>query len=43
VLAVAAEAGATVWLYMSWNITRLDLNPTVLTLAMLLPITSIFV
>src|SRR4051812_48692161 len=36
-------APLSIWLRRSWKITWLDLNPTVLTLAMLLPMVSIIV
>jgi hypothetical protein len=41
VSAFAPEAVCVVWYIMSLNLTEEDLNPTVFTFAMLLPITSI--
>jgi hypothetical protein len=38
---VGAEAPARVWLSVSWKTVALLLKPVVLTLAMLLPVTSI--
>ncbi len=38
-----AVAPWSVWERMSWKFTRPDLKPTVLTLAMLLPMTSIMI
>jgi hypothetical protein len=43
VVAVAPDAPDVVWYMMSANVVEDDLNATVLTLEMLLPITSIFV
>src|SRR5689334_23110384 len=39
-LALAADAPVSIWLRVSWNTVELDLNPVVLALAMLLPVTS---
>ena len=42
-LSVGAEAPEIVWVSMSWKVTRLALKPCVLTFAMLLPTTSMYV